>query len=245
MSYTYNCLSGSTWKNQFLDSIKDPMTSMFLTQAVTLSPCCHKINEATAKKIFNVDPAKSVQKPCPMCKKNVESYHADHTMRGLVNLLLARKNDGLEDGDELPKTCAKIDSEPCKNPFPGKGGKFVCQIEDVKSGSSSFFLQFVSQNKDSLIKKFMLSNVINLRPSIYIEFSAKNAKEIIDYLEYRGCEIDPYDRRARCRSYSADEEDLPILLKILTEYNDIPNSCLEKINECLKRPKLDFHRNFD
>lgn len=72
-----------------------PVNYKYLTKAVALVPCQHKINESAAKIIFNNTNDNSSTthhntqtsgKACPVCRGNVVAYNPDHAFRSLAEL---------------------------------------------------------------------------------------------------------------------------------------------------------------
>lgn len=67
-----------------------------LTEAVTLVPCMHKINQKAAETLFGpMQPGRNefFEKKCPNCMKAVSSYHVDPMVREIANIIFGLGSD--------------------------------------------------------------------------------------------------------------------------------------------------------
>ena len=76
--------------SRFREELTCPVEMDLLTEAVSLEPCAHKINESSAKKIFGDMVGGKLAVPertqCPFCRSQVTAYRADYMVRSLAQL---------------------------------------------------------------------------------------------------------------------------------------------------------------
>lgn len=218
-----------------------------LTEAVTLVPCAHKIQQAAALEWFG--PVQNgwelkTKKPCPLCRAPTLGYMVDHTMRNVVRSVYelpeADRNTFLENmtSNLAQKSLAvEKDTTPIL-PYPGKQARFVHTSGDWKPldrascGELSLRMDFQSTTEDSLLKKFSLLGYKDGDVAISIGFCEKDSKNLNSYLKQFDILIDSdYSFKTKTK------EQLRILFNILAENNEIPASHFDKVKDIVTKGK--------
>jgi hypothetical protein len=225
----------------FIKSLQCPISLSLLDKAVTLIPCCHKINEVNAKEMYGdlqVNNCVSVSKPCPVCNTIVSHYYVDHFVRSLIQIVSGSKAEEI-----IPQASILIEAEPKENidniPFPGKGAKFV-----HKTGNWTFFysggdlnrcMEFSSRNDDSLFTEFSLLGYRDGDVCISIHFEDKNYEIVKDYFKQIG--LDHKDVEFFGMYIARNHDDVKLLFKILAKYNEIPADKFDFIKDLVEKEK--------
>lgn len=220
-----------------------------LTEAVSLVPCAHKIQEAAAKQLFG--PANGEgwkiesQKACPICRVSVQGYLVDHFTRGVVKQFAALSTEvelmiNLVKNPLPGKIQVPAVQKPVKLSYPGKSAHFVHKEGDWNEFYSGVPLcrqmVFVSSTTESLIRKFRIMGYVSGNIVIGIEFPSK-CKELHDYLKTFGVILDNLDLKWGYYS-SKNPEGLKAMFKIVSENNTIPAPYLDKIIAIVEKGSL-------
>ena len=199
-----------------------PVTLETLSEAVSLVPCAHKVQQAVAERIFGVVDSGwevRVSDLCPVCRVPVVGYMADHVVRNIVTDLLPLTED---------KLSASI-------PYPGKQAQFIYHKGDwnvlfeEEYGSLCRKIDFISSTKDSFLKSFCMLGYKNGSVAISMNFPPEST-HMTAYLKQ--FDITPNDSEELYGFYiSEDEEQLKTLFNIIAENNEIPASHSALIRE--------------
>lgn len=209
--------------SKLTDSFTCPVSLSLLTEAVSLIPCSHKINESIAIEMFGKQIPGSwrllKEGFCPLCRQKVEGYSIDHTIRGLVAQIF---------GDDSSKVITPMSSGvPSAEPYPGKNAKFNVN-KDCWEEPLYGEIQFISL--DSFIYKITLSTWKGPNFNLCIFFNSKADIERIDRYFQSNAFPPMNDADKKSKSYNLRE--IPFIrkfFKILTEHNEFPRESFEKI----------------
>lgn len=216
-----------------------------LTQAVSLVPCAHKIQETAAKKLFGpVEDGWKVnsKNSCPVCRIPTLGYMVDHLTRNIVNEFVALPQKDLH---HILKTMKETLVEKSKSvekeakaaiPYPGKPARFIHQngtwdLYD-SGGSLCRRMNFISSTKDSLIERFSLFGYKNGNVLIFIKF-LENIYSAKDYFKNFDIILTETDLSSEYISKNPDE--LRVIFNILAENNEIPASHFDQIRDIIAK----------
>lgn len=235
---------GVTSIKQAFDGIIDcPIELAPLTSAVTLS-CGHNLNQAAAENLFGQMIADACEKrniPCPLCRKPVTSYTANHLLRDLMQRLtrLMQAALPLKRPLEIPENCPEVEVKRAKiaPDYPGPAGKFIHKRGNwtrFDSGASlERNIEFVSLSANSLIKRFTLLGYKDKSVAIMVHFK-KNNQDLVNYFSHHAVIIGKIDKMLG--SYkSANTEELKTLFAIIAQHNEIPASHYQKVKEIVEQ----------
>ena len=119
--------------DSLLEMLECPVGLEPLTTAVTLVPCCHKINAAFAESLYGIvrnHACTKANQPCHRCRQIVIAYYPDTTIRELVTELLS----GV-DRPEAPHSAPVVVEEEEKSeglPYPGERGEFTLFSDNAR-----------------------------------------------------------------------------------------------------------------
>ena len=216
-----------------------------LSQAVSLVPCAHKVQQAAAETIFGATHGGWLvqsEKPCPVCRASVLGYMTDHSTRNIVKqlfelpeseinemLLLMKKN--------LAEKSISVEKEVVvETPYPGKSARFIHDGGDWEICNSGADLcrsmRFKSSTKDSLIKDFDVLGWNDGDISIKIQFS-KDSSDVKEYLKQFDLFPDWMALEFGYKSQSRDQ--LKVFFNIIANNNEIPVSHFEKIRDLVAK----------
>lgn len=224
-------MSGDLFVTNLLKTVYCPVEHQLLTEAVNLFPCCHKINQAAAERMYGKSIAgecKLKGERCVICERNVTGYAPDQTVRTQAALILGNVKK-LEDLFGQPLALGEI-PEPMA--FPGKSAIF-----NLTGHPHDCIFQeraiFDSEIKDSLIKEFIIMTKDNGEVGLTVRFT--NGMNFEDYM--RSCGIALWNGRISSgydnTSYfhTSGSAQCQKLLRILTENNTIPSDCLDPLRK--------------
>jgi hypothetical protein len=202
--------------------ILDPTSHAPLTEAVSLSPCCHKVNVSTAIKLL--EQMEASRRICPIlgCKTEVTSYHPDTQMRAIAKAFF-----GIE---PVPDKVATL-------PYPGIPAQFVDfrPLNDCYSGFAMgrpVCLQ--SQTPNSLLQNVYLVSKSLGNWGVLIEFdlfvSTGRSVKLLGYLKFVGITniAKIWDDGDAYRVWG--KEDMKMVLRILTLHNTVPPEWLKVLS---------------
>jgi hypothetical protein len=214
-----------------------------LTQAVTLVPCCHKVNQVAAEKIYGKMDSGSCEKagvPCVMCRTPVQAYYVDRSFRDIVQRMLGRAESVIEPM-VLPtrsRLLERAHAEVKNLPYPGMGGRFVHSsgnwaLYDESGDDFCREMTFVSETKGSLIKEIGLFGYKSGKVSLLVKF--REIKESLEsYLLDYGIVLKCYD--IDLKSYQSENiVELRSLFSIIAQNNQIPDEYFSRIREIVER----------
>lgn len=223
----------------FLKALECPVNLDLLTDAVSLSPCMHKVNAAAAKAIYGQmisnEAGVKERKPCIICKQTVTAYYEDHFTRGIVALLMGSKQLEL-----IPQVSAKIQADFKEMnagdiPFPGKPAKFECvsgKWESYNSGADlerCMEFQCITTIENSLFKSFSILGYKDGSVSIFIRFNYVTEK-LTKYFHALGIQTDDlFLGSLKCNGMQAKK-----LFSVLARHNEIPNTHFDLIRTLIE-----------
>lgn len=209
--------------NNFWDSLLCPVQMNPLTEAVALFPCCHKVNEIAAKRLFGsvVNDRCELKTPCVVCRETVTSYYPDPIMRGAVSFFLG----------EVPEKSKVLEQEPIQEndlPYPGKPATF----EQVRITHSRLCrkMNFESTTPDSLLESFDLFGYKNGSIAILVTFAERDLDAFRTYIR-------AHQIVSKCEDgwlIIQNPKDLEKFFQILSRNNVIPDDYLEEITAIFK-----------
>lgn len=204
-----------------------PIESKPLTEAVTLIPCCHKINESAAQFLFDVVENNSCLKDgnCPLCEKNVIAYYPDQSLRELARVFFT-------EGKE----------KPVEFSYPGIRARFVHKEGEWEwrdLGELAVlckFMEFESVVSDSLLKKLTLLGDKNGGLRLCVSFNEENASSLKKYLI--NLKISPTNFINGCAIFRGN--DLNKMFPIIAKNNEIPEEYFQKLKDIIVSGKCEL-----
>lgn len=215
-----------------LKTVYCPVERQLLTQAVNLLPCCHKINQAAAERMYGKSIAGECElkgERCVICKGNVTGYAPDQTIRTQAALIFGNKEKlKLEEFFGQPPLALEEIPEPMA--FPGNPAIFEL-IGHPHTWMLHDHAIFRSTTKDSLIEDFIIMRKDNGDVGLTVSF--KSGMKFEDYMLSCGIalwygSISPASDNTSCFHTSGSVQCWK-LLRILTDNNTIPSVCLEPL----------------
>jgi hypothetical protein len=259
-------ISKNTNKTQLdVDALIKDMTCPIdlepLYQAVTLTPCCHKINQIGAEYLFGKADKESGYVPeegkCPLCKKIVIGYYVDHSFRNLVKTIFSCSNpkDELSELPNNPILIKHIEDE--ETPYFNKRGKFIHSEGNWKlfksGGRLCKQLIFQSITKDSFITEFEFLGYKDKSITIKILINENYySKELINYLY--NCDLLTAIPMSDLEylSYAhikilrfKNHEQKKKIFNILIQNNEIPVEYLELLKKLVEKGSWDIEEEQD
>lgn len=228
--------------DNFTKALECPFGLDLLTEAVSLAPCMHKINEAAAKALYGamVSEKEGVEKrsPCLICKKIVTAYYPDHFARGIIALLSGSK----QPETLLPQVSSKIQAEKAlaagKIPFPGKPAKFEWFDGDWTKSDHGFGslvrsmdFKCVTTIANPFFSKFSILGYTDGSILISVHFP-EESEDAASYFKALGIQMDSADKclgRLICGNEQAKK-----LFSALATHNEIPASHFDLIRTLIQ-----------
>lgn len=226
------------------DELICPVLLEPLSQAVSLVPCAHKIQQSTAEKIFGItNNGWQVQSrnPCPVCRTSILGYMIDHSTRNMVTFFELSEKEISKALHLVKENLAKKSISVEKNvivniPYPGKPARFI-----HKRGNWNVFdsggklcreMFFTSSTKGSLIEEFCIVGYKHGDVSIIMYFSEKSSN-VKKYLKQFDLIPDHLDLANGYRSNNNNQ--LKAFFKIIADNNEIPASHFDKIRDIVAK----------
>jgi len=217
-----------------------------LSEAVSLVPCAHKVQQAAAQRLFGtVNDGWQVQSrnPCPVCKVSVVGYMKDHSTRNIVEQLFALPEQELNTMLAIMKKNLAEESKavakdvPRDVPYPGKSARFIHAngTWDLYDSGASLCrsMNFASSTENSWLKEFFILGYRSGSVSISLSFP-KGDKSVVEY--FKNFDIILTDVDLKHGSYKSQNQDqLKIIFNIIAENNEIPASHFDKIREIVAK----------
>jgi hypothetical protein len=220
----------------FLSGLLCPIGFDPLTKAVSLIPCCHKVNQAAAERYYG----KIVngfcelrEKPCVICKTPIVAYAPDPLMRDLVAQIFGPEKEDLE---ALPAHPLVLETPEEKKailniPYPGLPAVFVWAggewNQTFAVGDLRRQMRFQSITANSVLEAFNLLGYSDGSVSISVRFGMNSP--FIEYLKAH---------RIVCAEFFCHKTHTPAELKtlfrIITQNNEIPSAQLKQISEIVE-----------
>lgn len=229
------------------DQLMCPVFLEPLSQAVSLVPCAHKVQQAAAEKIFGATNGGWLvqsENPCPVCRVSVLGYMTDHSTRNIVKQLFELQESEISEmlalmKNNLSEKCMSVQKDVQDMPYPGKPARFIHANGNWNLYNSKTdlcrFMQFKSSTEDSLLKEFFVLGYKNGNVSISITFS-KSSSDVKEYLKQFDLFPDSIDLVTAYKSQS--KEQLKIFFNIIAENNEIPVSHFEMIRDLVAKGQI-------
>lgn len=227
------------------DELICPVLLEPLSEAVSLVPCAHKVQQTAAETMFGATRGGWQVRPgnlCPVCRESVLGYMKDHSTRNIVKQLFALPESEINAMLALMKKNLAEKSMSVKKdilvemPYPGKSARFIHSCGDwglFESGADLCrMMAFKSSTKDSLLEKFSVSGYKDGDVCISMYFS-KIDKDVIEYLKQFDLIADSFDLAHGYKSHGKDQ--LKIFFNILANNNEIPVSHFEMIRDLVAK----------
>lgn len=223
---------------QLLEELYCPILLEPLSNAVSLVPCAHKVQQVAAEKMFG----KTINgwqivlhKPCPMCRTSVIGYMVDHSTRNIVKQLFELPDYEINEmlikiKNNLAEKCKIVEKDVLPEiQYPGKPARFLhvsgdWNLKDLGDTTLCRMMTFESSTTNSLLKGFKILGYKDNDVRILLNFS-KVSKFLVEYFKKFDVVISDYDDH-----YISDGKDqLKVIFNIISENNEIPVTHFEKI----------------
>jgi hypothetical protein len=221
------------------DQLICPVLLEPLSQAVSLVPCAHKVQQAAAEKMFGATHGGWLvqsENPCPVCRTSVLGYMTDHSTRNIVKQLFELPESEINSmlalmKKNLAEKSISVEKDVIvEKPYPGKSARFIHNGGDWElcnsGGDLCRSMRFKSSTKDSLIKDFAVLGWNDGDISIKIQFS-KDSSDLKEYLKQ--FELFPEWMELELGYKSKSKDQLNVFFNILANNNEIAVSHFEKI----------------
>jgi hypothetical protein len=217
-----------------------------LSEAVSLVPCAHKVQQVVAEKMFGVTYGGWLvqsENPCPVCRTSVLGYMTDHSTRNIVKQLFELPESEINEmlalmKKNLAEKSISVEKDVLeKMTYPGKSARFIHDSGDWSlhhpRGDLCRYMNFKSSTKDSLINGFSVLGFNDGDVKICIEFSTKSSKDIQKYLKQFDLIPSLLDLKHSYNSKGKDQ--LKVFFNILANNNEIPVSHFEMIRDLVAK----------
>lgn len=230
------------------DQLICPVLLEPLSQAVSLVPCAHKVQQAAAEKMFGATHGGWLvqsENPCPVCRTSVLGHMTDHSTRNIVKQLFELPENEINAmlalmKKNLAEKSISVEKDVIvETPYPGKPARFIHDSGDWSlfncgGADSCRCMEFKSSTKDSLIKGFSVLGYKDGDICISIDFSSKkSSKDLKQYLKQFDLVPGFLDLEDGYKSHGKDQ--LKIFFNILSNNNEIPVSHFEKIRDLVAK----------
>lgn len=239
----YNCNGIIKTLTAMQEELSCPVTLDPMSEAVTLVPCAHKIQQSIAEQLFGITKdgwrVDLPNKGCPICIRPVEGWIKDHLTQACVEKLYSFSPE------DIKKT---IDSLKEKNPsYPGKPTKFKHEYPGnwekpfvsgglyTSDGLLCRMLAFERSNKDSLIQEFRFLGYRDGSIGISITYGGEKGAMVKYLKEYNICCKDIHPISGWNSYCTSTLMDVRKLFAILAENNEIPEPYFTMMQEILKK----------
>lgn len=230
-------LSNINFVTELLRSVYCPEEHTLLTNAVTLWPCCHKINQAAAERMYGqcVDGKLELGGRCTVCNKGVTGYAPDEDVRKQAALIFGNREQlGAFFGQPLD-----LEETPEPRDFPGKPGSFKTHenLFGLISGDRGIF---DSTTPDSLIKEFIIMTKDDGQVGLTVRF--QSGMKFEDYMRSRGVALwdgnlrPSYDETTTF--HTSGQAQCQKLINILIENNQIEPDHAKILRNWVNGPKM-------
>ena len=219
-----------------------------LTEAVSLVPCAHKVQQTVAEKIYGETHGGwqvSSKELCPVCRAAVVGYMPDPTIRNMVkqffelpeaeiNAMLASVKNNLAEKSMPVEKKAIVEV-----PYPGESAEFVMIMDKWglfdrgEDNALCRHLIFMSITKDISIEKFTVLGYKDGSVSIGLQFSSTKIEAIEQYLNQLGLKPNAFELGWIYESEGCDQ--LKVFFDILAKNNKIPSPYLELIGGVVEK----------
>ena len=204
---------------QFEKLLEDPISLNTLANPVSLIPCAHKVEKASAVSLFGKTKSNSWEletsekKICSICRKQVLGYSVDHTLQQLSEIL------SLVDLSKIHQILR----------YPGKSAKFEHILGDWKPYYCRHHtkvckqLTFDSQTKNAGIKSCSFFGYTDGNIVIEIHVEESMYKAFQSYFSHH--KITPNDTDKVFLAFTSKrKEEFAVLYKLVSEHNEFPKS---------------------
>lgn len=195
-----------------------------LRKAVTLVPCCHKINRAVAKRMYGkmMNDVCAIQNiGCPECRTIVKGYYRDYTVRALVEAFFPQ----IPNRKELP--------------YPGKSASLILSSSHDQTKTYKYRpvertkeFRFTSATKNSFLKGVQIFEYRNgrvlLKVRIAKTYAELEAKEFFASHDIT-FEASEFQSHKSAHVFYVKSHNLQKMLRIITENNEISEEYLTLI----------------
>lgn len=211
-----------------------------LTEAVTLIPCCHKVNETAAIYLYDIVENNKCSKSgnCPVCRSLVIAYYTDYSIRELAKNIFTTE----EIKHEVVERCIIenkqiIVSKQGDLSYPGLRAKFVHKSGEWKFrdyGNGSMLckeLNFSSVTPNSLFEEFSLFGDKDGLLRMRIDYNKKKSEEIKQYLMSNEVAVEsdyPYGNM-RMQGINVKK-----MFSLIAKNNEIPGEYFQKLKDIIE-----------
>jgi hypothetical protein len=229
-----------------LDQLLCPVLLEPLSEAVSLVPCAHKVQQAVAEQLFGATGGGWLvqsEKPCPVCRTSVLGYMADHSTRNIVEQLFELSESEINEmlatiKKSLPEKSMSVEKDLLIDmPYPGKPARFVhhggdWNLFNISTPGAKLCrqLEFKSSTEDSLITDFIINGYKDGDVTIQIVFKEyrEDARQYFKQFEiFIGLFALSFNSETKTQ--------LKALFNIIANNNEIPASHFELIRDLVAK----------